>query len=190
MYNNNQKRGVGFMSENEKQDYTTSDAFTQSPQAENAYRTVTMEAPNKGNTVLGIVGALLGACIGGGLWLLISRFGYIAGIVGFITIFLSYKGYELLSKKKIDKIGVVIGLIFTILAIFVAEIFSVGIEVYKQINEMFDYSFKSSMSDAWQLILHDSEVKGAFIKDLIVGYIFTIVASFAYIRGLVKGQNK
>ena len=50
------------------------------------------------NMVLGILGAIVGALIGGASIIGLSQLGYIASISGLILAFCTLKGYELLSK--------------------------------------------------------------------------------------------
>ena len=50
------------------------------------------------NVPMGMIGALLGAVLGGASIILFSQLGYIASISGVILAFCTLKGYELLGK--------------------------------------------------------------------------------------------
>lgn len=176
------------MSERDENQYAaTSETYDQAYQ-NNMGQPMEMETEKKGNVVLGILGAFIGAAIGGGLWIIVTRFGYIAGIVGFIIILLSFKGYELLSGK-LDKTGAIVALIFSIASIFIAECLAIAIEYHTSINEYTNYPFSKSFSDTMDLIKTQGEMTRAFLKDIVIGYAFTIAASFTLIRNALKGEK-
>lgn len=50
------------------------------------------------NYVLGTIGALVGALLGGGLILLLGQLGFIAGVAGLALSYCTLKGYKLLGK--------------------------------------------------------------------------------------------
>lgn len=176
------------MSEREEQNFTnTFGTYDQAPQT-NMNQPVTLEAQKRGNVLLGIIGAIIGAVLGGVLWVIVMQFGYIVGLVGAATIFLSLKGYELFVKK-LDKLGVIVALIATVVAIFLAECVACTIEVHNLYGEYYGNSFFDSFGDAMKLIKTEGEVTAAIIKDLVIGYIFTILASFSIIRNALKGEN-
>ncbi|MBQ4563034.1 MAG: hypothetical protein IJA58_00975, partial [Lachnospiraceae bacterium] len=77
----------------------------------------TIMAPNFG---LGIVGALIGALIGGVLWVVIGKMGYIAGIAGFVIIYLAAMGFKK-GAKVLTRSGAVIAVIISALMIFAAN---------------------------------------------------------------------
>ena len=69
---------------------------------------------------MGILGALVGALIGGASIVLISQFGYVAAISGLLMAFCTLKGYELLGKR-LSKKGIVICIVLMILVTLVAD---------------------------------------------------------------------
>ncbi len=142
----------------------------------------------KGNMVTGIVGALIGALIGGVLWVLVAQLGYIAGIIGLVTAVLALKGYELLGGK-IDKLGIVITMIIIVLALFAANYMSLAWAIHSEFSKIYDITF----FDAFQAVpdfLSEGEIMGAFIKDLLIGYVFTAAVSVPVIRNMYNRSNK
>ena len=55
-----------------------------------------LKAPE--NVPMGLLGALVGAALGGASIILLSQLGYIASISGVILAFCTLKGYQLLGK--------------------------------------------------------------------------------------------
>ena len=83
----------------------------------------------KGNVVLGVIGAIIGTALGGMLWILLSQIGIIASIVGFVIIFLGIKGYSLLAGN-ISKGGIIFCIVLACLTIPFSEISSLAISVF------------------------------------------------------------
>lgn len=133
-----------------------------------------------GNVGLGIIGAFLGSLIGVIIWILIYQFNIIAGIAGYFMFYFAFKGYQLLGKKK-DKKGVIISLLISIVMLLVAE--GLGITI------AFIREFNVSFSEAVQLInvvMQDSEGLMAIIRDVILGYVLMIAASYSSIKQTFK----
>lgn len=57
----------------------------------------------KENVLLGAVGALLGALIGGAVALFIARLGYVAVAAGLVLGICTIKGYEILGKRYLER---------------------------------------------------------------------------------------
>lgn len=69
---------------------------------------------------LGILGALIGALIGGASIVLLSQLGYVASISGVIMAFCTVKGYKLLAGR-ISKTGIILCAILMIVTPFLAD---------------------------------------------------------------------
>lgn len=156
---------------------------------ENCLATFTSNQPpiKEVNLPLGIVGALIGSIIGVVVWVLIYQLGYVAGITGFIMAVCAFKGYELLGGR-IDKKGVYIAIIVSIVMLAVAEMICLGMEIHSVYSEYYDISFFDAMS-AVPTFLGESDIMGPVLGDLAFGYIFMAVASFSYIRNIQKRVN-
>lgn len=143
------------------------------------------------NLVAGIVGAVFGALIGVAVWLLIYRIGFIAGITGLIMVVFSMKGFELLGGR-LNKQGVVISLILCAFMIFVAEYLSLGMEVYIQYGSYFDITVMDAVRSVPAILtdpIAGGEIVLAMIEDLVLGYVFMIVAAFPYVRRLIHNMG-
>lgn len=94
----------------------------------------------KENVVMGIVGAFLGAILGGAVALVIARLGYVSYISGFVLGVCIVKGYELLGRKFTKK-GALISVVFMLLAIVLVHQFDYAFEIVKQLGYDFTDAF-------------------------------------------------
>ncbi len=140
------------------------------------------------NMAAGIVGALFGALLGVICWVLIYQLGYIAGITGFVMVVCCMKGFELLGGR-LNRPGVVLSILISVVMLFVAEYLCVGIEVYKAFHEVSDVSIMNAIR-AVPYYLTDwpmaSELRNGMMKDLAMGYVFAVLASISFIRQSLK----
>lgn len=172
--------------ENHENDQNTSQTYHQMPDTSSmpnqtsSYSAVQMEQPHE-NVIAGFVGAFLFALIGGALYFIVYRFGYIAGICGLVTVVLAMFGYGLFSGNKASVKGKVIAIIISILVIVLAEYLSLSYEIY----DAYKADIPLTFFDAVQMtpdFLTDSDVMMAFLKDLGVALVLGAVASFGSIR--------
>lgn len=153
---------------------------------------VSAQSQKKENVLLGLIGAAVGVLLGAVLWVIIGQVGFIAGIAGYVIVLCGMKGYQMLGKDM-SRIGVIICVILSCLAIVGAEFVSLGLVIYKELSDT--YYHYISLGDAFSLIpdfLGEPEVVGIIVKDLIVGYILAIWASFSLVRSQWKraGQEE
>ena len=137
----------------------------------------------KGAFFPGICGAFVGALIGGALWILIYRLGYIAGIAGAVSAICAMKGYELLGKR-LDMKGIIGSVVIMIATIFLASRISWSWDMYDILRE-YDYDFKTIFLH-FSEILDTFEASGDYIKELLIGYGLTAVCSVGYIIEAVR----
>ena len=117
-----------------------------------------------GRFLCGILGAFLGALCGAVLWLLVSAFGIIAGLAGFVMLRLTLLGYEKCSGK-LDKKGAVICLLLTAIMIPAADLL-----------------------DYW-LALCRVYLSYDFSLDLIVGLVLSVLASWNLILAVLRRKK-
>lgn len=86
------------------------------------------------NVATGIVGALIGALIGGASIVLLDQLGVVAALSGLLLAFCTMKGYELLGHKLSIK-GIVISAILMVVMPFVAYNISTAIYVIQFVGE-------------------------------------------------------
>ena len=141
---------------------------------------VTEDWEKKENLPLGLIGAVIGILLGSVLWVLIGQIGFIAGIAGYAIVFCGMKGYQLLGKK-LSKTGIIICIVLSFLAIIGAEVVSLGITAYRELSEYYSLTLGESFPLLPEL-LKEPELVGAVAKDLAIGYILSIWASYSSVK--------
>lgn len=111
----------------------------------------------------GTIGAMLGGIIGIIPWLIVSRFGFIVAICGFVIVYCAQKGYHMLGGKRGKVEGVVL-IIVTLLCVLLATFISLSIDVallFRESGYVFSLleiaafvwyaliSMPTEMSDVW-----------------------------------------
>jgi hypothetical protein len=136
------------------------------------------DAPTTGGSVLlGVICAVIGAALGGLVWVLISRLGYIAGIAGFLTMFFAMKGYNIGSRRQIGKGGTVLCFLLSLVVLYLANCASYAVELYTVFKK--EAGVTVPFFDCVKMlpeILREPEIAGAFTKDLVVGILLSVLA--------------
>lgn len=135
---------------------------------------------------LGILGALLGALAGGALWVVIGHLNYYAWIAGFITVSGAFYGYKLLGGR-VGKVGAVLVFIISIAVLFGASLTEWAWRFTDWFREAgVDAPFFEVLRATPELILSDSDVQAAVVKDLLIGLGLVLVAGIPATIGLYK----
>lgn len=140
------------------------------------------------NLPLGVIGAVVGILLGTVLWVAIGQIGFIAGIAGYAIVFCGMKGYGILGGK-LSKAGIVICIILSFLAIIGAELVSLGITAYRELGEYYSITLGEAFSLLPEL-LKEPELIGAVAKDLVVGYLLSIWASWSSVKNIWRQTGK
>lgn len=136
------------------------------------------------NVFLGIVGAILGAAIGGIAWIAIGKLGYIAGLAGYLMMYLAIRGYRKLSGF-LDKKGQIISLVIALLMIFFANYLSFALDYCKYyssgsysigniVNAFIKIPNFLTVTDGWR----------DFLLNLAIGYGLSIWSGYNIIRSI------
>jgi hypothetical protein len=144
----------------------------------------------RGNYLTGLIGALLGALVGAALWVLVSRLGYYAAIVGLVMAFLAQAGYRLF-KGRIQKGMPVIVILSVVLGLLVATAANIAIDL------MQDPDIALSLAEALRYApqaFYNSELfyVGQVWKEVGIGLFFALLGSYGTLRRLfreVKGET-
>ncbi len=139
------------------------------------------------NVLTGIVGALIGAAIGGGAILLLSQLGFVASISGFILAVCTLKGYELLGGRLTTR-GIVICIALMLVTPYIADRIDWAIVImntYKDIGITFGQAFASVHA----LVVDGAIETSTYVTTLLMLYGFTALGAFSTVRGLFK-KNK
>ena len=139
------------------------------------------KAPKKENLVAGIVGAVLGAAIGGASIILLSQIGYVAALSGIILSVCTFKGYELLGGK-LSKKGLIISLLLILVTPYIADRMDWAILVAQEFGVSFGQAF-----GAIPALLEEEVIVGStYWGNLALIYLFTALGSFSTIWNAFK----
>lgn len=149
------------------------------------------ETPQKKeNMVLGILGAIVGAVIGGASIVLLSQVGIVSALSGLLLAICTLKGYELLGGK-LSKKGAIICLILMVITPYIANEIDLAISFMKEVDGI---SFAEAFAALPQLkgdgfsygfYIYTLE-SDAYIGNMVMVYIFTILGAFSTVRSAFK----
>lgn len=138
----------------------------------------------------GILGAFLGALLGGIVWTLIGCLGFISGWIAVLIFFLAQAGYKKLSGQE-DKFGYIISAVFGLLVIIPATYASYAFQLFKELNEGIRgyFTYWEVLVDM-PLFMQRYELWGQFLGNLAIGYVFTGIMAVSMIFGNTKKAGK
>lgn len=142
------------------------------------------EIPAKENMALGIIGALVGALLGGASIILLSQLGYIASISGFILAFCTLNGYKLLAKGLSTK-GVIVCTVLMLITPFVADWLDWAVLVYRSWAE-YGVTFMECLQILPELFADGTITMGEYLKNLGMIYLFVIMGGFYTLKAAFK----
>lgn len=136
------------------------------------------------NTLLGLIGALVGAILGGASIILLSQLGYIASISGFILAFCTLKGYELLGKR-LSKKGIVICVILMLITPFIADWIDWSIYLMRDYPE-YDMTILDACITFGALIAEGAVDMFEYVKNLGMIYLFVVLGAFGTLKKAIR----
>ncbi len=136
------------------------------------------------NVFLGVIGALIGAILGGASIILLSEMGYVASISGVILAFCTLKGYELLAKG-LSKKGMVICIVVMLVTPFLADLLGWGIVIQRDLPEL-GAGLLEAMLLVPALIEAEVIVLSDYLMNLGMVYLFVILGGFYTAKNFIK----
>ena len=150
---------------------------------------VTGEVKKPENVMTGIVGALIGAAIGGASIVLLSQMDVIASISGIILAVCTMKGYELLGGRMTKK-GIVISVLLMLAMPYLADRIDWAIRIMNQAqSEGLAWTFGKSFQVIPQMIEAGIIEEETYVANLVQLYLFTGLGVVATLFG-GKGKKK
>ena len=155
---------------------------------------------HEANPVMGILGAILFSLIGCAVWILIGKLGYISYLGGVAMAFSTIFGYNLFGKK-FDVLGFIVSIVIVLLMVLFSNMIIMTWEMYgdpdfKNVLELMGYnSFFSVFLNMFNIfrdldMLLEAQgadtLSGLFIRDLVVGYLVSGIATFAIGLSMLK----
>ncbi|WP_394896125.1 hypothetical protein [Clostridium paraputrificum] len=142
------------------------------------------DLPN--NIPIGIIGGLLGSLIGVAAWMFVNYLGYISVLCAILLVFCCIGGYKKFGGR-INISGVVITSVIIIIMVFLANYLSLGISLYSEFKDV-GASLLDCLSDV-PALLQVAEIKSAFLKDLGISYLFTVISAISIFSKTYKEDN-
>ena len=140
------------------------------------------EAPKP---LLGFLGALGGAILGGAVMVLISRLGFVSAYGGLALTFLIFMGYRLLSKKM-SKIGFGVCIMFALVTPYFADRVDWALWLMEELKEL---TFTEAFFGV-QIMLDAGYIDvGTYYSSLLQVYLFTAAGAVAYISSIFKARR-
>ena len=135
------------------------------------------------NVLTGIVGALIGAVLGGASIILLSQLGFIAAISGFILAVCTLKGYELLGGQ-LSKRGILICCVLMAITPYIADRIDWAIVISQAFA---DEGVTLGMAfAAVHDVIAESDMLGDYFKTLGMLYLFVVMGAFSTLKGLFQ----
>lgn len=116
------------------------------------------------NLPLGFIGALIGSLPGVALWIIMLQGHWIVGVAGMVIFLGAMKGYDMLGKN-VDRKGVVVCALITVVMVFLANDFAFRLSYILQYDESFEY-----VNRRWSRILEQGDNMSVYIWNLVMGY--------------------
>lgn len=163
-----------------------------------AGRPTAIEQP--ANPVMGILGAILFSLIGCAVWILIGKLGYISYLGGIAMAFSTIFGYHLFGKK-FDVLGLITSIVIVLIMVLLSNMIIYAWELVGDPDIAFALSalgyegFFSTFFGLFDIMKEfdllaglegvDS-ITGSFIKDLVIGYVVSGIATIAIGVSMLK----
>lgn len=126
----------------------------------------------------GLLGAVIGALLGGAIWVIIGCLGFVSGWVAIAIFLLAQFGYKKMNKGEIDTFGVIISVILGLVTILPATWCVCAVQAYKVLSENAPghFSFFEVLGDL-PLYMDRYDWWKTFYSNLAMGYLFTGIAA-------------
>ena len=144
-----------------------------------------VELPKKENVFLGILGALIGALLGGASILLFSKLGYVASLSGVLIAACTLGGYKLLAKGM-GKAGLAICIILMLVTPFLANAVDLVFSLYEE-TQMYGMTMMDTAEFLVDLIISEQDMMIAYLKDLGMLYLFVVIGAVGIAKKALKG---
>lgn len=147
---------------------------------------------NKG---MGVLGAAIGAILGGALWCLVGMLGYVSAWIAVLIFIFATALYNKFSGAPkgapTSKFGSLISAVFGVLVIVPADYVCFAYQIWKALNDGVRnrFPFMEVLRDM-PLYMERYELWGDFIKNLMMGLVFTAAAAALLVTGALKSRKQ
>ncbi len=145
-----------------------------------------IHADRPGNRLRGAAGALIGASLGGSIWVVIGLIGYMTAFAGLAIIALGFKGYALMKGKQ-DRVGVVIVCLICLFAFVLAQFITTDAIIVRQtISEGHAVDLGKVLLHIFDLPFIDPTITRMFFADAGIGFLFLVLGGV----WIIHDENK
>ncbi len=145
---------------------------------------------HKTHRVRGVLGALVGALLGGILWAAVGALGYISGWIGILTLLFAKTGYSLFAKEE-GKLGTVCSLIFSLLMVLPATYLGGVWNYYQELNKMMPvYISLGRATKGLMEYLSEAGDLESVIYNIGMGYLFMLLAAGHLVTRTAKKEQQ
>lgn len=152
------------------------------------------------NPVMGILGAIIFSLIGCAVWILIGKLGYISYLGGIAMAFSTIFGYHLFGKR-FDTLGLIISIVIVLIMVFVSNMFIYAWQIVSEpgmeealsllgyegfFGVFFGLFDLMKEVDLYAGLEGLDSMTGSFIRDLVIGYIISGIATVAIGVSMLK----
>lgn len=135
------------------------------------------------NVLTGVVGAIIGAVLGGASIVLLSQLGFVAAISGVILAVCTLKGYELLGGQ-LSKRGIIICCVLMAITPYIADRIDWAIIIAQTFA---DEGVTLGMAfAAVHDVIAESDMLVDYFTSLGMVYLFVVMGAFGTLKGLFK----
>ena len=150
-----------------------------------AHETHSAEVVRQENLPRGILGAVLGALIGGCVIVLLGQLGLIASLSGYVLAYCTLYGFAKLGGG-LSKKGIVISLLLMVVTPYLADRVGWAIEIMQAYGGISFFQAFEYVHD----IVAAHELEETYIKDLLFVYAFTALGAFTTIKQALKARKE
>ncbi len=150
--------------------------------------------PQKENVLAGIVGAFLFSLVGGVLWVLLDRIGFVAGISGIVAVIAANRGYTFFAKGSSRK-GIILSTVVAALVLILAWYLCFSIDLLDAYKAWYeegevDYipGYLECVGHAY-LYLSETEIAVSYISTLLIGLALAAVSTIPTFRQLMAAEK-
>lgn len=136
-----------------------------------------------GSYITGLIGAFIGAALGGVLWAVVMYFGYMASIVGLAIGWLAERGYALL-KGKPGKGKIVVLILAVIFGVVLGNFGADVITLVSMINsgELYGMAYGDIPAMILYLLVEDPEYLSLTVRYILGGFFFAGLGVWGLLR--------
>lgn len=154
-----------------------------------AQQTVIQPEENVGK---GIIGGILGSILGAASIVLFGKLGFIAALSGFVMGACTILGYKKMAGC-ISKKGIIISIIIMAIMTYIGVRTSAALVVQEELSKYYrNVDFFKVFEGLSDFVKLDSNLYGAYMRDIVLTYVFTAGGAYGVIKGKlyeVKNEN-